>query len=76
MSILHRDLLASKVDPQKSPVNCKAARLYQTRTDQFAAMRVLGNGLLRRFIPGSAFLSMPKLESQRIDFVIGDDFKI
>jgi hypothetical protein len=44
--------------------------------DQFAAMRVLDKGLLRRFIPGSAFLSMPKLESQRVDFVIVDDFKI
>jgi len=39
-------------------------------------MRVLDKGLLRRFIPGSAFLSMPKLESQRVDFAIVDDFKI
>jgi hypothetical protein len=57
MSILHRELLASKVDSQKSPVNCKAARVYQTSTDQFAGTRVSGKNLLRGFIPRSEFLS-------------------
>lgn len=39
-------------------------------------MRVVGKDLLRRFIPRSAFLPMSKFESQRVDFVIVDVFKI